>query len=168
MGDRAESWKAVVGFEGYYEVSDRGRVRSLGWMVPLGDRMVQRKGRLLKPQAKDTGHLWVWLCKDKVRNRKKIHHLVLEAFDQPRPSGLWGLHKDDNPANNSWPENLYWGTPTQNTKDRRGNGNSPNVNKTKCPNGHDYAGPDGRVNRAGGRYCLACMRSKYHNIRKLK
>ena len=53
-----------------------------------------------------------------------VHVLVLTAFVGPRPEGLYGCHRDDNPENNVL-NNLYWGTPKENSNDKKLNGNQP-------------------------------------------
>ena len=52
------------------------------------------------------------------------HELVLTAFVGPRPEGMYGCHRDDCPDNNAV-ENLYWGTPKQNSADKIRHGNQP-------------------------------------------
>lgn len=63
----------------------------------------------------------------------KLHHLVLLAFSGERPSGMLGLHKDDNSENNRI-DNLYWGTASQNQRDANRNGvaNHPRGSKHGC------------------------------------
>ena len=91
-----ESWRAVVGFEGLYEVSDLGRVRSL-----------PRKGtkgglRKLSYNAhQGSGQVQVQLRKGRGRYRNaSVHRLVLEAFVGPCPKGQECRHIDGDPKNN--------------------------------------------------------------------
>ena len=88
-----------------------------------------------------------------------IHNLVLEAFVCPRPEGLKGLHRDDDPFNN-YVDNLYWGTDQDNALDVIRNGNNQNVNKTHCKRGHLLEGSNlGLAALADGhRACVACQR----------
>src|SRR4051812_32028619 len=97
-----EQWRPVVGFEGFYEVSDHGRVRSLPRkMVDSRGRNRSFRGRILSParQPRD-GRLWVYLSVEGVVTFHYVHTLVLQAFVGPRPPGLWGLHTDGDAANN--------------------------------------------------------------------
>lgn len=110
-----ERWLPVVGFEGAYEVSDQGRVRSLDRIVKVtgqGDRHC--RGRILRAGTMKSGHQVVAL--GRAVNTRLIHVMVLEAFVSPAPDGMWGRHIDDNPANNTL-GNLCWGTPWQNVLD---------------------------------------------------
>ncbi len=135
---REPIWKPVVGFEGIYEVSDTGLVRSLDRVITYhlpcrsGETKVVgrfKRGRELKPTPKDSGHLLVSLGRGTTPH--SVHSLVLEAFVGPRPEGMNGLHRNDDPADNRL-ENLYWGTQSQNVSDAIRNG------KKKV--GDDYSG----------------------------
>jgi hypothetical protein len=85
-------------------------------------RSGDKEWRQLKPSPQPSGHTRIWLGRGNT-NMRFIHNLVLEAFVGPRPEGLLGCHKDDNPANNNI-KNLYWGTAKQNTADAIRNGNT--------------------------------------------
>ena len=109
-----EVWKDILGYEGVYQVSNLGRVRSLS-----------RKGTkskdtyILKIQKYKTGYLYVNLCKSNKRRKWKIHRLVAIAFI-PNPSNLLYInHKDENPTNNCV-ENLEWCTQDYNNKYSKG------------------------------------------------
>jgi hypothetical protein len=117
---RAETWRPVVGLEGSYEVSDLGNVRSLDRRVNApqsgGFRLI--RGRALKPSLHNSGYLCVTLCSGKGREQKRlIQALVLEAFAGPCPPGMESLHGPGGPLDNRWPENLRWGTRTDNVAD---------------------------------------------------
>lgn len=114
-----EIWRDVVGYEGLYEVSNMGRVRSLSREVYVGGKIHKciREGRVLK-QGHSHGrrfkYLLVCLCKDQQRSMKRVHRLVAEAFI-PNPDNLPFInHKDENPSNNRV-ENLEWCTPKYNS-----------------------------------------------------
>ena len=77
-----ESWRAVVGYEGSYEVSDLGRVRALARLDALGRH---RSAKLLRPRTQPSGHKTVALYASRVRDDVLVHHLVLTAFVGPRP-----------------------------------------------------------------------------------
>lgn len=109
-----EVWKPVIGFEGLYEVSSEGRVRSLGfWMNNRWGTQWWKPGRILKPGVDGGGYLMVDLQKDGVRYNKKVHRLVAEAFI-PNPDNKPQInHLDENPKNNNI-NNLEWVTQKEN------------------------------------------------------
>lgn len=84
-----ERWLPVLGYEGLYEVSDLGRVRSVdrmehgaNWQCPHGF-MRTRRGKLIKPLLKRNGYLQVNLYKDRKMRSRAVHRLVIEAFRGP-------------------------------------------------------------------------------------
>lgn len=105
-----EIWKAVLGYEGLYEVSDIGRVRSVGRLVNGREgQMLTVKERVLKPDVNQLGYRRVTLSKDGKAKRFAVHRLVALAFI-PNPDGLPCIsHEDDDPTNNSV-GNLRWCT----------------------------------------------------------
>lgn len=112
-----EQWKPVVGYEGFYEVSNLGRVRSTATRHPRWP-----SGRTMSPNRHPDGHLLVGLTRPGRKLRKeKVHRLVLEAFVGPCPQGMQACHNDGNPQNNCV-ENLRWDTPSRNQQDRRRHG----------------------------------------------
>lgn len=154
-------WLPVYGYEGLYEVSDQGRIRSVDRRVVSGSDGRTRlcRGRNLSPatESRGRGHLTVQLWKDNQSCRRYVHVIVLEAFLGPRPDGLEALHFDDDPTNNTVP-NLRWGTRSENISDRLRNGRRCNVQKTHCKQGHLYTEETTRVRSDGKRFCITCWR----------
>lgn len=113
-----EIWKPVLGYEGLYEVSNHERVRSISRMVINSNGVGERRspGKLLKQYMGDVGYYCVTLCKDGVPKKKRVHDLVCSAFHGPRPEGMEVLHLDGTRTNNM-PENLMWGTRSDNMRD---------------------------------------------------
>jgi hypothetical protein len=109
-----EVWKDIPGYEGRYQVSDLGRVRSLDHRVRLVSQGVETTrlspGKILRPGPSPTGHLSVSLGKG---NSKGVHTLVLLAFVGPRPEGQESLHLNHTPADNRL-VNLRYGTRSEN------------------------------------------------------
>lgn len=110
----AETWRDVPGWEGLYQVSDIGNVRSLDRLTSAG-RLV--KGRLLRAATNRDGYAHVGLRKNDRGGMLKVHRLVLLAFVGPPPLGTECCHKNGHPSDNRR-ENLRWGTPAENAIDK--------------------------------------------------
>lgn len=118
-----EIWEAIPGFEGYYDVSSFGRVRSLDRIInQLGKRQCVKsiKGRLLRPAVSHGYHSYV-LWKDHKQTTIRAHHAVAYAFLGPRPDGTYVCHRDGDRLNNAL-SNIYYGTPSENVADARTHG----------------------------------------------
>lgn len=103
-----EVWKDIKGYEGLYQVSNLGRVKSLKTYVGYS-----KKEKILKPQIDYLGYVHVNLYKNGKLKSCKIHRLVAEAFI-PNPNCLQQVgHNDDNKENNC-ASNLYWTTSLEN------------------------------------------------------
>ncbi len=100
-----ENWKPIAGYEGLYEVSDMGNVRSI------------RRNLIKSPAANDRGYFHVGLHSGAKQQRLYVHRLVLEAFVGPCPAGMEGCHNDGDRANNRL-DNLRWDTSKNNHADR--------------------------------------------------
>ena len=92
-----ENWKEIDGYEGLYEVSDQGRVKSLKY----------GKERILKPQKDKYGYLQVGLWKDGHKKLQFVHRLVAESFIQNQLGLETVNHKDEVKTNNA-ATNLEW------------------------------------------------------------
>ena len=92
-----EIFKDVSGYEGYYEISNLGRVRSTSY-----------KGRrILKPAVTKNGYLNVIFCINQKKEHKLVHRLVAEAFIPNINNYSTVNHKDEDKLNN-YVENLEW------------------------------------------------------------
>lgn len=160
----SEEWRPVPGWEGFYEVSNHGRVKSLDREVitKVGYRRLI-EGRILKPTVKPTGYLFVRLSRGNVASPEYIHHLVLNAFRGPRPEGFHGCHFDDD-KNNNHVENLRWDTVSANKYDLVRNGKHHLASRENCPRGHRLADLNlvDSHKKYGHRTCLACSRARAH------
>lgn len=170
----------VVGYEGRYEVSDLGNVRSVDRVVEYTtghDRVVP--GRLLKPYAtgKNAGDLHQKVSLPLGRRRFKqvfVHKLVLEAFVGLAPDGMCACHFDDDPTNNKL-SNLRWDTQAANAADRiRNNGGCNYNSKTHCKWGHEFTPENTYMSHTEGRspskVCRTCRRERQrrHDAAKRK
>lgn len=112
----------MVGFEGLYEVSSHGRVRSLTVLRQHGGyRPRVIPGKILKPKAGQRYAVFNLFSAEGIQAHRSAHRLVAEAFI-PNPQGLPLVrHLDDHPRHN-WADNLAWGTHTDNQLDACHNG----------------------------------------------
>ena len=158
QSNEPEIWKPIAGYEGAYEVSDNGRVRSLDRHDARGKFC---PGQVLRPTVSPKGHLRVSLS----GKSASVHRLVAEAFLGSAPEGKPNvLHWDDVPANNHL-SNLRWGSDAENKRDAIRNGRNPEVNKTHCVAGHPYAGENVHVTPKGARRCTVCDKARQRRNR---
>lgn len=150
-----ERWRPVPGYEGFYQVSDRGSVLSLARLDARGRR---RQERILRLHRARSGHLSVALCRNGERQNYLVHHLVLMAFIGPRPVGMEGCHWNDVPDDNRV-ENLRWDTRSSNLLDCVRNGGHHMANRTHCPKGHEYTPENTYTYPGGSRACNECRRA---------
>lgn len=157
-----ERWLPVVGYEGCYEVSDYGKVRSIDRDVLGSDGVTQkRRGRTLVGYVKSSGHIQVGLRSGrKVQDKRYVHRLVMEAFVGPCPDGMEVCHSDGVPSNNEI-TNLRYGTVSDNRYDSVRHGTHVEARKTHCPRNHPLQVPNlvPSLVKIGSRSCLACSRA---------
>jgi len=106
-----EKWRPVVGYEGGYEASNLGRIRSLKIYRP------KLFHRILKAGISPKGYHYVCLRKDGIKKTIAVHKIVLEAFIEVKPVGKQCAHWDGDPSNNR-SDNLRWTTAKENIADR--------------------------------------------------
>lgn len=121
-GEKAEVWQAIPEYEGLYEASSLGRIRSLDRNIHCRDGSVKRySGRLLQPQLMSTGYLTVQLSKGGIATHCLIHRLVAMAFLQNHDGLEEVNHKDGVKKNNALP-NLEWMSRVRNIRHAMGMG----------------------------------------------
>lgn len=161
MNATQEHWRPVPDHDGYYEVSNHGRVRSLNRVVEghLGPKRL--KGSIMKQYDRGKGHLWVSLTKESARTSWSVHRLVAVAFLGGFHDDLEVCHNDGNPANNHV-ENLRWDTRSENILDRVRHGTHHQAVKAECNRGHGLETSNlvrSGITR-GKRLCLSCSRAR--------
>ena len=112
-----EIWKDIPGYEGKYQASNQGRIRSLDRRVGTPGKVGFKtmKGRILRPgPVKKTGHLYVVLGHGAPGT--PVHTLIALTFIGPRPAGADICHNDGDPTNNRL-DNLRYDTRTNNILD---------------------------------------------------
>jgi hypothetical protein len=111
---KTEEWRPVLGYEGFYEVSSHGQVRSLDRIVPHSKfGKWRRKGALMKQVPNTRGYLAVQLCREGRVKRIRVNVLVAEAFLGCKPE--WAdqvnhknkIKTDNNVGNLEWSNSLH-------------------------------------------------------------
>lgn len=106
-----EEWKDIKGYEGLYQISSEGRIKSLErtWTSGRNNNITRHHIEMIIKCGNVKGYYQVALTKNGKTSQKKVHRLVAEAFI-PNPDNLPIVnHKDENPSNNNV-ENLEWCT----------------------------------------------------------
>lgn len=165
-----ERWLPVVGYEGSYEVSNLGRVRSLDRVVEHGQAGRRyhsfRRGQVLKPALLPSGYHQVWIrnagAADEPRRKARVHDLVARAFIglPPRP-GMEVCHNNGDPGD-SRAANLRWDTSSNNKIDAVKHGTNYQTLKTHCPQRHLLLEPNLRPHNGPrpARRCLSCKKGR--------
>jgi len=154
-----ERWLPVVGFEGFYEVSNAGRVRSLERTVTWRNGATRTyPSKLLRCTPDSVGYprVTLGLGVDRKRYFRRVHRMVLTAFMGPNPPDMPDvLHGDGNKMNNTL-SNLRWGTPLQNADDARRHAMlNPKPPGERCRLGHRLIAPN-LVRSSPAILCRSC------------
>lgn len=112
-----EEWKDIEGYEGLYQVSNKGRVKVLPHLVRRGFCTCTCPEKILTPRKKDNVYLFVGLSKGSKKSQKQkyIHRLVASAFIENPLSKKEVDHIDGNRQNNNV-ENLRWVSRIENVR----------------------------------------------------
>ena len=153
--DTRYSLREIPGLGGRYRASDDGRIWS------------EMRGKFLSPHwDKDNPHprVTIYRTKGGKAETHTVHSLVALAFHGPCPDGLEVRHLDGDHRNNR-PENLQYGTRSENVLDQVDHYVHNNYKKAHCKNGHLFDDGNTLIRSDGGRRCKTCLRAsqvKYH------
>lgn len=175
--DAAEKWRDIPGYEGSYQASSLGRVRSLTRKVELNNQLAKTRwqyGKVLRPASggikksdgKPDTRLAVVLRKDGRSRTLRVHSLVALAFLGPKPDGLEVAHINGINTDNRLP-NLRYVTHAENEMDKFLHGTR--VVRTICGDGHALVGENVKIQKSGQRTCVTCSRARsreYHARRR--
>ena len=118
-----EVWKQIPGYEGYYEASTSGRIRSIDRMVPRKKGKMRVPGRLMTPsKGNQYGHLYVSISKDGKHRFIAVHYLVAITFLGPVPTGKEICHGKEGRLVNDV-KNIRYGTRRENIHEMIEDGN---------------------------------------------
>jgi hypothetical protein len=150
-----EMWRPVVGYEGLYDVSRLGRIRTVE--NPSQGRFARNRSLSVNQH----GYLVVGLCRDGTRLMHRVHRLVAAAFIGPCPAGRVVHHIDHN-RSNACAANLMYVTQQENTRLSFAAGRvrkrSAAIARTRCQRGHEMSDENTHVDRNGRRRCRTCRR----------
>lgn len=133
---KTEEWKDVKGYEGFYQVSNKGNVRNIGYMHGgFGGTIKIECNRLLTPTDNGNGYLIVGLQVNHKRKNHYVHRLVADAFLAKPVGKSYVNHIDYNKKNNDV-SNLEWCTQVENIDHSKPNRKPQRVYKTNS--GHRY------------------------------
>lgn len=109
-----ELWKDIEGFEGLYQISNTGIVKSLPktWVSGIG-KILSHNGIIIKQSMNSCGYMHVRICKNKAYKTLKVHRLVASAFLENNMNYTHVHHIDNNKLNNNL-SNLMWCSGRQN------------------------------------------------------
>ncbi len=156
-----EVWVPAAGYEGRYEVSSFGRIKSLSRIATCKNGRTRTvSGKILSPSVHPkTGRLS--LCLE--GKMWFVHRIVAVSFLGPCPDGMHVCHWDDNPKNNCV-TNLRYATCSENMFDRVRNGIHHNSSKSHCKNGHEFTEGNTKIVPVKGgkttRVCIECYRRR--------
>lgn len=155
-----EIWKDIKGYEGLYQISNFGNVKSLARRVNCGDNKTRLKQeRILKNTLDNHGYLTTSLCDNRKKEKYLIHRLVAEVFI-PNPNNLPQVnHIDENKTNNNV-ENLEWCTQQYNSTYGEFIAEHESILAAARATGFDYSGIHGS--------CIGKYRTYSGYIFKLK
>lgn len=159
-----ERWVPVAGYEGFYEVSDLGRVRSVQRRVRSGKFYVTRSA-MIRSLAATRWRMQLCMSRDGVAKTHGVHVLVMNSFIGPTPEGMEICHNDGDFRNNRL-DNLRYDTHQANMMDSVEHNTHPFARRDRCKNGHIYTSETtcaikGKPNVRGCRTCQLENRRAY-------
>jgi len=105
-----EIWKDIPNYEGYYQASNTGRIKSIDRVVKAkGNGLVLKKGKVLSQQTSNDGYFQISLCCKSVKKYFRVHRLIALTFID-NPKGLPVVNHKNRKTKDNAVENLEWCT----------------------------------------------------------
>ncbi|MFV8173386.1 NUMOD4 motif-containing HNH endonuclease [Mycolicibacterium peregrinum] len=154
-----EVWQPIPGWPGY-EASNRGRVRSLDRRIKMSNGRTRiHWGRIKRTYRNATnGYVCVGLFDGPRHATPPLHVVVCSAFHGPKPSPQAVVRHLNGDRDDNRPDNLAWGTQSENNFDLVRHGTHWQSAKTHCAHGHPFNEANTYWRPEGGRRCRACKR----------
>ncbi len=151
-----EEWRPIPGYEGIYEASSLGRIRSIDRIVVDNRNTRLFKGKIRNPQLNKGGYYLVSLSKNGVPKMLLVHRQIMLTFvGEPGPDQVCCHNNGDRTDNRL--ENLRWDTRSSNELDKIKHGNH-RANWSHCRRGHPFDAENTRIRKDGYRMCRECNR----------
>lgn len=128
--EELEEWRFIIGHEGQYQVSNKGRIRSIDReFIRSNGRVMKLKSKIMKLNITSEGYVGITLHLKGKNKSYRVHRLVAQAFISNKENKETVNHKDCNKQNNKV-SNLEWNSVLENVRHARAN----NLYPSKVPN----------------------------------
>jgi len=153
-----EQWLPVVGYEGLYEVSDHGGLRSVDRIVARASSVLPVKGHVFSLVPRYDGRIQAQLSRNNLKKTFMVHRLVLLAFAGAPEEGQEACHDNGIDSDNRF-ENLRWDTHAANEADKLRHG-TWFLNRSHCPHGHEYTEENTYLSSGKYKTCRTCTKGR--------
>lgn len=170
MSQEEEEWREIPGYDGKYQASSLGRVKSVARVQVLSDGRVRPvKERILSTSKASKYQTLSLYTAPKKRNSPTLHSVIAAAFIGPRPEGMVVCHNDGDSTNNRV-DNLRYDTQSANVRDAVKHGVHGEAKLTHCKRGHPFSGDNlvlDKTPRGPVRKCRECLKlhGRIHNAK---
>lgn len=151
-------WAAIANYEGFYEVSDSGQVRSVDRIVPVGSGLRKVAGRTIRTVKGKDGRLRLALSREARHRTFLVHRLVAQAFVPGESADVEVCHNNGDCTDNR-ADNLRWDAHGENLRDAVAHGTHHQATRTHCPQDHPYDADNTYISPSNGQRCCRKCRA---------